>query len=94
MDENKNTDNIISFKEMIESLHENGMMYLYLASLISADTLISVENCNKSIHQLNMIIDSLRDSNIPEEEKNKYLVYCEDGLLICERDKTELEKIN
>ena len=94
MNENGNGASEISFKNLIETLHENGMMYLYLASLISADTLISVENCNKSIHQLNMIIDNLRDSNIPEEEKNKYLGYCEDGLLICERDKKNLENIN
>jgi hypothetical protein len=71
----ENTDNTISFNELIETLHENGMMYLYLVSLISADTLISVENCDKSIHQLNLIMDNLPSSNIPDDKKSEYLDY-------------------
>lgn len=94
MEEKKNGANEISFKELIESLHESGMMYLYLVSLISADTLISVENCEKSIHQLKMVRDNLGDANIPDVDKVKYMKYCADGLLICERDKSELQKIN
>lgn len=90
----ENTDNTISFNELIETLHENGMMYLYLVSLISADTLISVENCDKSIHQLKLIMDNLPSSNIPDDKKSEYLDYCKDGLLICERDKKNLENIN
>lgn len=90
----ESTDNTISFNELIETLHENGMMYLYFVSLISADTLISVENCDKSIHQLKLIMDNLPSSNIPDDKKSEYLDYCKDGLLICERDKKNLENIN
>lgn len=91
MEENKNE---ISFKELIEKLHENGMMYFYLVSLISSDTLTSIELCEKSKLQLEELIKNIPLTSLTEVEKKKYLDYCYDGIDICERDKKEFESIN
>lgn len=89
------TNEEVSFKELIETLHTNGMLYFYLVSLISADTLISVENCEKSIYQLNLTKKSLEEAEIPDVDKAKYLDYCKNGLEICEKDKNNfLKNIN
>ena len=91
----ENSKEEVSFKDLVETLHANGMMYFYLVSLISADTLVSAENCEKSIYQLNLVIESLADAEIPDVDKEKYLDYCKKGIEICENDKKNfLKNIN
>ena len=81
-----------SFKDLFEELAKKDNKYLIwflLGSLISADTLINVESCEKSIEMLNDIansIDDLSDLYYSKEEREEIKKYCLNGLNICNRD--------
>lgn len=71
---------------LIEALVENGMWYLYLVSLISADTLTDLEACQASLYNINQTIAALPEANIPEDVKTKSLEVLQSGIQIVERD--------
>lgn len=80
---------------LLNTLKENDMIWFYLGSLISADNLLCVEDCNIAIELLNKTIEAIPETNFNEEEKEKIIKYCNDGLKICEADKKEfLKNIN
>lgn len=78
-------------KKLLEGLHENGSMFLLLVSLISSDTLINLEACEKSKKKTGEILSILPETNIPEEDKRKYENYLKRGLKIIERDEKEFK---
>lgn len=81
--------------ELLNALKENGMIWFYLVSLISSDTLFTVEDCDKSIELLNQTLEALPETNFDEDEKVKIKEHCIKGIEICERDKKEfLKNIN
>lgn len=59
--------------DIIESFHSNGMMWMILGSLISADTLLTCEDYENSIEILSEFVDTIPNTNIPEDVKEKYL---------------------
>jgi len=58
--------------DIIESFHSNGMMWMILGSLISADTLLTNEDYENSIEILSEFVDIIPNTNIPEDVKEKY----------------------
>lgn len=73
--------------ELLNALKENGMIWFYLVSLISADTLFTVEDCDKSIELLNQTLEALPETNFDDEEKAKIKEHCIKGIENCKRDK-------
>lgn len=80
--------------DLLNKLKESGMLYFFLVSLISADTLVTVKDCESSIAMLKELLEVIPQSNLTDEEKEKTIQFCEEGLEICERDKKNLENIN
>jgi hypothetical protein len=62
--------------------------------LISSDTLLTVKDCENSITRLKELLEVIPQSDLTDEEKEKTINFCNEGIEICERDKKELEKIN
>ncbi len=80
---------------LLNKLKENGLIWLYLVSLISADNLLCPEDCDRAINLLNETIKAIPETNFTDEEKEKILKRCNNGLEICEADKKEfLKNIN
>jgi len=78
--------------ELLNTLKENGMIWFYLVSLISVDTLFTVEDCDKSIELLNQTLEALPDTNFDEDEKEKIKEHCIKGIKICENEKKDFLK--
>lgn len=80
--------------ELLETAHKNGMIWLILASLISADSCVDVESCEKNLElsqDFSRVID--RCSKIPEEDRKTYAEYLEKGREdIIKRDLEEFKK--
>lgn len=80
---------------LLNKLKEKNMIWLYLCSLISADSLLCPEDCDRAISLLNDTISAISETDFTEEDKEKILEYCKNGLEICEADKKEfLKNIN
>ena len=81
--------------ELLNALKENGMIWFYLVSLISSDTLFTAEDCDKSIELLNQTLEALPETNFDDEDEEKIKEHCLKGIKICKRDKKNfLKNIN
>ena len=78
-------------KELLEKLYKNNLLNLVLVSLISADTLISIEDCEKSWESMVELEKLLPETDIPEEEKIKIKEYIKKGFSITKSEKTRLQ---
>ena len=80
---------------LLNKLKENGMIWFYLGSLISADSLLCPDDCDRAIILLNDTINAIPETDFTDEDKEKILEYCRNGIEICEADKKEfLKNIN
>ena len=69
-------------------LSNDAVRYLYLVSLISADTLSSKEACEGSLNVFNLIKDNLHIMNLTDEVKNELIEYVERGIAIVNKELT------
>lgn len=72
-------------KNFLEKLQEENLLDLYLVSLISADSLLSVEDCDESLKNLKDDLISIDTANIENKDHYKKLIV--DGIQIVERDR-------
>lgn len=81
-------------KEFIEAVYENGMIWLVLASLISAESCIDIESCERNIEISEDLIVAINDSDkISEEDKKTFTEYLRNGIdNIIKRDLEEFKK--
>ena len=76
--------NYTDYRNFPEGLEEGGMLYFYLASLISSDSLFTVENCEESLREIDFCLEILPENNIKDKEKIKQMLI--DGKEIVLRD--------
>ncbi len=81
-------------KEFIEDVYESGMIWLVLASLISAESCIDIESCEQNIKISEDLIIAINDSDkISEEDKKKFTEYLRNGIdNIIKRDLEKFKK--
>ena len=80
MEKKNHTD----YRNFLEGLEKGGMLYFYLASLISSDSLFTVENCEESLREIDFCLEVLPENNIKDREKIKQMLI--DGKKIVLRD--------
>lgn len=68
------------------------MINLLLVSLISSDTLLTKNDCDRSERELMKIKWAADETSLPEEQKAYWLEKVKQGIEICRRDRTEMEK--
>lgn len=71
---------------LIEKLKEKNMLYFALASLISSDSNNSVEEINNNMKALQSFKDMIFEASLKQEEKEKLLKVCNDGVEILSKD--------
>lgn len=75
-----NTPEHIKQLEMI--LSNDAYRYLYLISLISADTLVTKEACEGSLNVFNLIKENMHIMNLTDEVKSELYEFVEKGIEI------------
>lgn len=73
-------------KKLIEDLCKNNMEYLFLSQFISSDTITSVDEAKKSLETISKVRDALIDADIPDEKKDEFREYLNDGEELIKRD--------
>ena len=76
--------NYTDYRNFLEGLEKGGMLYFYLASLISSDSLFTIENCEESLREIDFCLEILPENNIKDKEKIKQMLI--DGKDIVLRD--------
>ena len=76
-------------ENFIDKLNEAGMLYFVLGSLISAETLVDVESCQKSMKILEMMKEDFETSKMKDDEKIRK--FMEDAERIIKRDLERFE---
>lgn len=71
-------------KNILEKLQENNLLDFYLVSLISSDTLITIEDCEKSLDKIKEVKEHLITANI--DNKEQYADMIDKGEEIIKRD--------
>lgn len=77
--------------EKLQEILSSNFVWLYLASLISADVLDSKEKCVESLNKLNFIKDNIEKLELSEEIRNKIIDYSIKGIDIVNQDLKEYE---
>ena len=76
--------NSADYRKFLEGLEKGGMLYFYLVSLISSDSLLSIEDCEESLREINFCLEILPENDIKDREKIKQMLI--DGKEIVLRD--------
>lgn len=81
---NMEKKNYADYRSFLEGLEKGGVLYFYLASLISSDSLLSVEDCEESLKEIDFCLEILPENDIKDREKIKQMLI--DGKEIVLRD--------
>ncbi len=60
-------------ENLAETLHNNGMLYFVIGSLISSDSILSKEDAEKALTTLSSIEKDIKMSSLDNEIKTDYL---------------------
>ena len=87
----KSNDKLIAFNRRIISLtnvfNNDQSRYFFLVALISSDSLIDVESCDRSIEFLEFIIKNIDLIDVNDKIKKEVLKYSRKGLRIAKHDR-------
>lgn len=87
----KSNDKLIAFNRRIISLtnvfNNEQLRYFFLVALISSDSLVDVESCDRSIEFLEFIIKNIDLIDVDDKIKKEVLKYSRKGLRIAKRDR-------
>lgn len=53
----------------MEGLEKGGLLYLYLVSLISSDSLFTIGDCEESLKEIDHCLEILPENDIKDKEK-------------------------
>ena len=70
---------------------DDGIIYMILGSLISADSNNTIEEIDENLGHLRFLIEPIKACTRADEEKEKLLDFVESGIRILERDKEYFE---
>lgn len=76
--------NYADYRNFLEGLEKGGMLYFYLVSLISSDSLLTIEDCEESLREIDFCLEILPENDIKDREKVKQMLI--DGKEIVLRD--------
>lgn len=58
----------------MEGLEKEGLLYLYLVSLVSADSLLTLEDCEESLKEIDYCLEILPENDIKDKDKIKEML--------------------
>ena len=69
-----NNMNYMTNNKWLEGLEKEGLLYLYLVSLVSADSLFTVEDCEESLKEIDYCLEILPENDIKDKDKIKEML--------------------
>lgn len=69
------------------SYGEDGIIYMILGSLISADNNDTIEEIDENLEHLKFLIEPIKECTRADDEKEKLLDFVNSGIRILEKDK-------
>lgn len=61
--------------KIIEEICDNGLEYLYLASLITSDNILSIEDAEKALEEVEKGENAVKESNLTNEKKEEFYTF-------------------
>ena len=61
--------------KIIEEICTNGLEYLYLASLITSDNILSIEDAEKALEEVEKGENAVKESNLTNEKKEEFYTF-------------------
>ena len=77
--------------KFLDAICESKLEYLFLASLISSDNILTTEDAKKSLKYIDSVEKALEDATISDEKKEEFRNYIEKGRNILNKD---IERFN
>ena len=77
--------------KFIDAICESKLEYLFLASLISSDNILTTNDAKKSLKYIDSVEKALEDATISDEKKEEFRDYIEKGRNILNKD---IERFN
>ena len=77
-------------RKLLEKLQKDNILNFYLVSLISSDTLESLDDCDRVLKEIDFLKEILPENNIDNKEHYEKLI--NDGEIIILRDKAIFSK--
>ena len=78
--------------KIIEEICEGGMEYLFLASLISSDNILTVEDAENGLKNIEKSEKAVKDANIPNKKKEEFNTFFEKARNILKGDIKRFKK--
>lgn len=66
--------NYADYRNFLEGLEKGGILYFYIASLISADNLLSIEDCEETLKEIDFCLEVIPENDIKDREKIKQML--------------------
>jgi hypothetical protein len=86
MDKNDNT------RKFLEGLEKEGLLYFYLVSLISSDSLLSAEDCEESLKAIDYCLEILPENDIKDKDKIEKMLIIGKEIVLKELETFKNEK--
>lgn len=75
----------------LEGLEKGGVLYMYLVSLISSDSLFTVEDCEESLKELEYCLEILPENDIKDKEKIHEMLIQDKEIVLKEMERIKNE---
>ena len=69
-----NNMDYINKNKWMEGLEKEGLLYLYLVSLVSADSLLTIDDCEESLKEIEYCLEILPENDIKDKEKIRQML--------------------
>ena len=76
----------------LEGLEKGGLLYVYLVSLISSDSLFTVEDCEESLKEIDYCLEILPENDIKNKEKIEKMLIIGKEIVLKELETFKNEK--
>lgn len=80
----------MDYKEFLESIEYRGFLYHYIVSLVSSDELITMEDCEISLNEIDLCLNALPEVEFIFADKEKIKIMLLQGRAIVLK---EIERI-
>ena len=57
------------YRDFLKGLEKGGLLNMFLVSLISSDNLLSVEDCEETLKEIDFCLEVLSENNLENEDK-------------------------
>ena len=75
---------------LLEKCEKEGVMdlvYFLMGSLLSSDTMIDIESCERSIREFTAILEALKEASVSDTHRSQLVEIAETGIRVGEQDR-------